>query len=68
LPVNHPEALEPFVSPEVAAEFLSVTPRFLLEEARAGRLPAHPLGAGTRKQWRFLLRELSAAISARQAK
>jgi excisionase family DNA binding protein len=61
-PHPHPEAPEQFVSAEVAAEFLSVTRRFLLDEARAGRLPAHPLGRRSRKQWRFRLSELARAV------
>jgi hypothetical protein len=48
--VQPPDVPERFVSANIAAEFLSVTPRFLIEEARAGRLPGHPLGRGKRKQ------------------
>jgi hypothetical protein len=56
---------ERFGSADRAAEHLSVTRRWLIDEARAGRLPAHPLGRGKRKQWRFRLSELSAVVSAR---
>jgi hypothetical protein len=63
--VQPPDVPERFVSANIAAEFLSVTPRFLIEEARAGRLPGHPLGRGKRKQWRFRLSELSAVVAAR---
>jgi excisionase family DNA binding protein len=59
--------LEPFVDAERAAQFLSVTPRYLLELARKGELPAHPLGNGSRRIWRFRLSELAAAIGGRTA-
>jgi Helix-turn-helix domain len=49
---------EPFVDAARAADFLSITPRRLLDMARSGELPAHPLGSGKRKTWRFLLSEL----------
>jgi hypothetical protein len=54
---------EPFVDAIRAGEFLSLTPRRILELARAQQIPAHPLGAGRRKQWRFRLSELAAAIA-----
>jgi hypothetical protein len=60
--VQNPAAPERFVDANVAAAHLSVTRRFLLDEARASRLPAYPLGAGKRKQWRFRLSELARAI------
>ena len=53
---------EPFVDAACAAEFLSLKPRRLLELARRRRLPAYPLGDGTRRVWRFRLSELSAAM------
>lgn len=55
--------LEPFVDPTRAAEFLLITRRHLLEMARAGDIPAHPIGVGKRKTWRFRLSEIAAAIS-----
>ena len=54
---------EPFVDATRAAEFLSVTARYLLGLARRGHIPAHPLGSGQRKQWRFRLSELSRALT-----
>jgi hypothetical protein len=54
--------LETFVDAECAAEFLSVTPRYLLVRARSGEIPAYPLGSGPRKVWRFRLSELSRAF------
>ena len=53
---------EPFVDARRAAEFLCLTPRRVLELARKGRIPAHPLGDGVRKVWRFRLSELAAAM------
>ena len=57
-----PAAPEPFVDAAHAAEWLGIKSRRLLEMARAGQIPAYPLGAGSRKTWRFRLREISAAI------
>ena len=55
--------LEPFVDANRAAEFLLITRRHLLELARAGEIPAHPIGAGKRKTWRFRLSQIADAIS-----
>jgi len=56
--------LEPFVDTTRAAEFLSVKPRWLLG-FRAGKIPAHSLGDGKRRVWRFKLSELAHAISSK---
>ena len=53
---------EPFVDASRAAEWLGITSRRLLEMARAGQIPAYPLGTGSRKTWRFRLQEISTAI------
>jgi len=58
------EALEQFVDADEAAKFLSLNRRRILELARAGRLPAHPIGEGARRLWRFRLSELANALSA----
>ena len=51
---------EPFVGPEVAAEFVKLSTRRLKEMARAGTAPAHPVDPNAqRKEWRFLLSELA---------
>jgi Helix-turn-helix domain len=55
--------IEPFVDADQAAKFLVITRRRLLQLARTGDLPAHPIGAGKRKTWRFRLSEIAAAIS-----
>jgi hypothetical protein len=47
--------IEPFVTADVVAEFLCITRRRVLEMARSGTIPAHPIGQGKRKQWRFRL-------------
>lgn len=58
-----PQTLEGFVDADEAATFLSVTRRRILELARAGEIPAHPLGSGKRKTWRFLRSEVAAAVA-----
>jgi hypothetical protein len=51
---------EPFVGSEVAADFVKLSTRRLKEMARAGTVPAHPVDPNAvRKEWRFLLSELS---------
>jgi excisionase family DNA binding protein len=50
--------LEPYVSPEKAAEFLCLDRLRVIRLARAGKIPAHPLGTSRRRQWRFKLSEL----------
>jgi hypothetical protein len=51
---------ESYVDAEEAAQFLKVTARRVKDMARAGAIPAHPFDPGAeRKDWRFLLSELS---------
>lgn len=57
------EAMEPFVDADQAATFLTLTRRRVLELARAGKLPGHPIGDGARCVWRFRLGELAAAVT-----
>ncbi|HET9281332.1 MAG TPA: helix-turn-helix domain-containing protein [Candidatus Angelobacter sp.] len=52
------ESLEQYVSTEEAAAFLKVNRLKIIRMARSGSLPAHPLGTGKRRQWRFKLSEL----------
>jgi hypothetical protein len=54
---------EPYVDESVVALFLDIEPRRVLELARAGQLPAHPIGR-TRKTWRFRISEIDAQFSA----
>jgi hypothetical protein len=58
--------IEPFVDADRAAEFLVITRRRVLEMARAGDIPAHAIGVGKRKMWRFRLSELAEAIVAKK--
>lgn len=55
---------EPFVDAIQAAEFLSLRPRRVLELARQGAIPGHPLGSGERRVWRFRLSELASVLCA----
>lgn len=58
---------EPFVDADRGGEFLNLTRRRLLEMARSGEIPAHPIGRGRRRTWRFRLSELAEAIAAEKA-
>jgi hypothetical protein len=60
-----PKALEGFVDADEAGKFLSLTRRRILELARAGKLPAHPIGEGARRVWRFRLSEIAAAVASK---
>ncbi|MBV8674778.1 MAG: helix-turn-helix domain-containing protein [Acidobacteriaceae bacterium] len=53
---------EPFVDEHVLAQYLQLTSRRVLEMARRGELPAHPIGK-TRKTWRFRLSEIDVHFS-----
>jgi hypothetical protein len=48
----------PLLSPEEAAKVLQMDHRTLIYWARRGYVPAHPMGEGKRKLWRFLEHEL----------
>jgi hypothetical protein len=56
-------AIEYFVDAHEAATFLKITPRRIKEMSRKGQMPAHPIGEGQRKVWRYRLSELSAWMS-----
>lgn len=56
--ITHEALLEHFVDADEAARFLRLRRRTLLQMARDGTVPAHPLGDGPRKMWRFLISEL----------
>lgn len=55
-------SFEPFVDEFVTGRFLQIEPRRVLEMARAGEIPSHPIGR-TRKTWRFRLSEIDAHFS-----
>jgi len=56
---------EPFVSAEVAARFLGIKRRMLLDLARNGIGGAYPITGQVRKTWIFRLSELGVAIDHR---
>jgi hypothetical protein len=57
---------EPFVSAEVAAEFLGINRRLLLSMARMGIAGAYPIGTGTmRRQWVFRISQLVSSVTQR---
>ena len=53
---------EPFVDADAVAAFLSLDRRLVLDWARSGDIPAHPLGRGKRRTWRFRLSEITEAV------
>ena len=60
------EIPERFVDADEVAKFLSHTRRRVLDLARRGKLPAHSIGTGARRIWRFRLSELAAAVDSPQ--
>ena len=56
--------IEHFVDANTVAQFLAITRRQVLELARAGKIPAHPLLGSRRKVWRFKLSEVDDAVAA----
>jgi len=59
---------EPFVDAAKAAEFLKIARRRVLEMARRGEIPGHPVGNGARKLWRFRLSELADEIAGKKVR
>ena len=55
--VQSPKSARP-MTPRKAAEYLGLDEKTITRWARCGYLPAHPLGEGKRKFWRFLEPEL----------
>jgi hypothetical protein len=55
VPQGQPER---FVDADAAAVFLSITRKYLLKLSRLSLVPAHPIGVGSRKQWRYRISEL----------
>jgi excisionase family DNA binding protein len=56
---------EPYIDPEEAARFLSISPKTLTRLARQGLIPAHAIGDRVRRRWRFLKSELDTWMQAR---
>ena len=52
------ETLRDLLTPHEAAALLEMNPRTLVKWARLGYVPAHPLGEGKRRLWRFFRGEL----------
>jgi excisionase family DNA binding protein len=51
------------VDGNTVAQFLCITRRQVLELARSGRIPAHPLLGSRRRVWRFKLSEVDTAVA-----
>jgi excisionase family DNA binding protein len=62
---NRTDEPERFVDSVVAAKFLSIQRRQLLQLAREGKIPAYPIGDGQRRLWRFRLSDLARAMEQR---
>lgn len=54
------------LDPQEAAQILRMDSRTLVRWARLGQVPAHPMGEGKRKLWRFLEHELVDWLQARK--
>ena len=54
---------ERFVDEHVIGSFLGIAPRRVLEMARNGEIPSHPIGR-VRKTWRFHISEIAAHVGA----
>lgn len=48
------------MTPQQAAEFLGLDDKTITRWARQGYLPAHPMGQGKKKYWRFFEHEVLA--------
>lgn len=53
-----PSRTSRMMDPKEAAEYLRLEARLVKDWARKGYIPAHPLGEGKRRIWRFLEHEL----------
>jgi excisionase family DNA binding protein len=51
------------MTPSMTAAYLGIDAKNVTRWARLGHLPAHPLGEGKRKFWRFLQQELDQWLS-----
>jgi excisionase family DNA binding protein len=57
--VQHTEKqVEPYLNSRQAADFLHLGPKTIQSWARAGMIPSHPIGTGSKKHWLFLKSEL----------
>ena len=53
------------MTPRVAADFLGLDEKTTTRWARKAYIPAHPLGEGKRKFWRFFEHELTTWLAAK---
>ena len=53
--MNNPER---FVNADEVANFLGLSRRTVIKQAREGRIPAHPVSGSARRTWRFKLSEV----------
>ncbi len=56
-----------FLNADEAAQILRMDSRTLVRWARYGYVPAHPLGEGKRKLWRFIEAELAQWLQQQEA-
>jgi hypothetical protein len=61
-PPDYRLALRKLLTPVEAAHLFNMDHRTLIRWARIGYVPAHPLGEGRRRMWRFFEDELLAWI------
>jgi len=61
---QQPTSLRPMTPKETAA-FLGLDEKTITRWARQGYLPAHPMGQGKKKYWRFFKHELIAWLTSR---
>jgi excisionase family DNA binding protein len=64
-PAMKPTSSSHPMDPKGAAEYLFLDVKTITRWARQGYLPAHPLGEGKRKFWRFMEHELAAWLTAK---
>ena len=62
--VSPPPKFSRPMTPRSAAAYLGIDEKTVTRWARRGYSPAHPLGEGKRKFWRFLEAELEAWLAA----
>ena len=63
---NSEKRVDPPLSAKEAALILKMNSRTLVSWARCGQVPAHPLGEGKRRLWRFFESELLQWVKTRE--